>query len=368
MAYLLPRCSPILIIRLVKSPLQPTQTTPFNPLPSVLCRLVERCHIRYAEILEKYQLKANDAILAEERHLPLYDEIVKNHQVTYVAGGAAQNAARAAAYILPPKSVLFLGCVGNDELAHRLEAANTREGLDYAYQYREDDGTGACAVVITGHNRSLVSTLRAARKFNITHFNEPHVFASLNAAKVFYVEGYFLTHGLDCVLDLGSRATMRSTDTFVLNLAAPYLLHSYNNEVKQVLPYCDIVIGNEAEAFAYGASNNVPQDLHKIAQSISMLPKANPAKPRVVIFTQGAEATIYVTSYPTTGVPGDVKVVPVKPLEDGEIGDTNGAGDAFAGGFLAGWILGKNMQECVEIGHKMGGPQFKWPKVQVVET
>lgn len=49
------------------------------------------------DLLKKYNLKANDAILAEEKHLPLYDEIVKEHKVTYVAGGAVQNAARGAA-------------------------------------------------------------------------------------------------------------------------------------------------------------------------------------------------------------------------------------------------------------------------------
>ena len=49
------------------------------------------------ELLKKYNLKANDAILAGEQHLPLYDEIVKNHKITYVAGGASQNTARGAA-------------------------------------------------------------------------------------------------------------------------------------------------------------------------------------------------------------------------------------------------------------------------------
>jgi hypothetical protein len=50
-----------------------------------------------AKYLEKYELKANDAILAEEKHMPIYDDIVANAKVDYVAGGAAQNAARAAA-------------------------------------------------------------------------------------------------------------------------------------------------------------------------------------------------------------------------------------------------------------------------------
>ena len=64
--------------------------------------------------LKKYDLKANDAILADEKHMPMwvcggatrsgetflidrYDDIVAHAKVSYVAGGAGQNAARAAA-------------------------------------------------------------------------------------------------------------------------------------------------------------------------------------------------------------------------------------------------------------------------------
>lgn len=51
--------------------------------------------------LEKYGLKSNDAILAEDKHMPIYEDIVANADVTYVAGGAAQNAARGASVSLP---------------------------------------------------------------------------------------------------------------------------------------------------------------------------------------------------------------------------------------------------------------------------
>lgn len=82
-----------------------------------------------------------------------YDDVVKDYQVTYVAGGAAQNAARAAAYVLPPNHVVYVGAVGKDELAEQLQKANEKEGVVSAYQVVEDDKTGACAVVLTGHDR-----------------------------------------------------------------------------------------------------------------------------------------------------------------------------------------------------------------------
>ena len=51
-------------------------------------------------MLDKYGLKANDAILAEDKHMGLYDELAQR-DAKLIAGGAAQNTARGAA-VGPP--------------------------------------------------------------------------------------------------------------------------------------------------------------------------------------------------------------------------------------------------------------------------
>ena len=48
---------------------------------------------------------------------------------------------------------MYAGCVGDDELAEQLKAANAREGLAQVYQVKKGEKTGACGVIITGHNR-----------------------------------------------------------------------------------------------------------------------------------------------------------------------------------------------------------------------
>ncbi|KAI0038930.1 hypothetical protein FA95DRAFT_1612994 [Auriscalpium vulgare] len=78
-------------------------------------------------------------------------------------------------YVLPPDSVVYTGCVGDDELAEQLKAANAREGLKDAYLVKAGEKTGACAVVITGHDRSLVTTLHAAESFDKAHLSSPDV-------------------------------------------------------------------------------------------------------------------------------------------------------------------------------------------------
>jgi len=46
--------------------------------------------------LDKYGLEANNAILAEDKHVPMYQDMVDNFSVEYIAGGATQNSLRVA--------------------------------------------------------------------------------------------------------------------------------------------------------------------------------------------------------------------------------------------------------------------------------
>ncbi|KAF9260832.1 adenosine kinase [Marasmius fiardii PR-910] len=322
------------------------------------------------KLLEKYSLRANDAIRADERHAPIYDEIVKDHKVTYVAGGASQNTARGAAYVLPPNSVVYTGCVGEDDLAEQLKAANKREGLDEVYQVKKGEKTGACAVVITGQHRSLVTTLRAAEKFEKSHLSSPEVAPLIEGAKFFYVEGYFLTHGVESVLEVSQKAS-NASKTFILNLSAPFIPQFFGTQLQQVLPYTDVIIANETEAETWGSANGLPnpKDLAAVAKALFLQTKSNVARPRTVVITHGAEPTTVVSG----ADPDNAKTYPVQALATSDIVDTNGAGDAFAGGFIGALVAGKSLDEAVEAGHKMGamcvqqvGAQYKWPKVKIL--
>ena len=55
--------------------------------------------------------------------------------------------------------------------------------------------------------RSLVTTLGAAEKFERSHLSSPQVAPLIDAAKIFYVEGYFLTHGIETALEVSEKAS-----------------------------------------------------------------------------------------------------------------------------------------------------------------
>lgn len=333
------------------------------------------------KMLTKYGLKPNDAVLVNDSQKGIYAEVASLSPV-YVAGGAAQNAARCAQYVLPDNSTVYLGAVGNDELADQLREANKKAGLKEIYQVVQGSPTGACACLITDHNRSLCTQLGAAEKFSSSHLKTGPVVEAIKQAKYYYLGGFFLTHGIESSLEL-AQAAAQNQKVFAMNLSAPFIAQFFKDNVTQVIPYVDYLFGNESEAAAYAAAHGWDTtDPATIAVRISALPKKVESRPRVVIITQGPESTIVASNSKAVFASssnlkqvesGYALIVPVSPLKHEDIVDTNGAGDAFAGGVLGGLVLGKPIEECVEIGHKLGqmcvgqvGPQLKWPKVPIV--
>lgn len=322
-----------------------------------------KCSIHHLQ----YNLKSNDAILAGEEHMPIYKDIVDNYKIAYVAGGAAQNAARCAQYVLPANSTAYFGAVGDDDLADQLRAANDKEGLHSAYQVVKGTPTGSCAVIITGHDRSLCTNLGAAEKFDKSHLASSESKKLIDGAKYFYMGGFFLTHGVESGLQLAQTAVEKGA-LFSLNLSAPFIAEFFNKQLDTVLPYTELVFGNESEAESYAKSHGLDtKDVAKIAQSIADFENKT-GKQRKVIITQGADPTIVAVSGGSSP-----KTIPTAKIDGSKIIDTNGAGDAFAGGVIGAIIAGKSLDEAVAVGQKLGGlcitqvgPVLPFPKQQVL--
>ena len=118
-------------------------------------------------------------------------------------------------------------------------------------------------------------------------------------------------------------------------------------------PYWDYLFGNESEALAYAESHDLKTtSIPEIAKAIALLPKVNGARERIVVITQGAEPTIVAVA---KGKEAVVTEYPTAKIADEEIVDSNGAGDAFAGGFMGKLVLGGNLESCVKAGQWLAG-------------
>ncbi|KAI1180436.1 adenosine kinase [Nemania sp. FL0916] len=318
------------------------------------------------DLLSKYGLKANDAILAGKEHLPIYEDLLNNYDAKLIAGGAAQNTARGAQYMLAPNSVVYLGCVGDDKYAAILRDAVKQVGLRVEYQVDANTPTGRCGVVITGANRSLCTDLAAANNYSASHLRSPDIWALAEAADFFYVGGFHFTVCVDAIMALAEEAASKNK-AFIVNLSAPFIPQFFGKDLAASAPYWDYIICNETEAASYATHHDLAHladNVPAIASALANLPKKNTQRPRVAVITQGTNPTIVAVQ----GRDG-VKEYPVHVINAEKINDTNGAGDAFAGGFVAGLVQGKDIDASVDMGQWLAalsiqelGPSYPFPK------
>jgi len=294
-------------------------------------------------ILEKYNLEANGAILGDERHATLYDELASLPNVEFVAGGSAENTVRALQWILgKPHVSTFIGCIGRDKYGQLLEEKAHKDGVFTCNQVHDTLATGTCAVIITGHNRSLVANLSAAKEFNFDHVKKPENWVYVDKASFIYATSYVLNVTPLGTQLLGEHAT-NNNKTFALNLSAPYLCSMHKTEMEKLMPYVDILFGNETEAVTFAQEQKLGStNIEEIALLIAKLPKVS-GKPRLVIITQGTDPVLVVKD-------GQLSRFPVERIPDDQIVDTNAAGDCFTGGFLAQYIQDKSIETCVRCG------------------
>ncbi|XP_039756135.1 adenosine kinase [Pararge aegeria] len=296
------------------------------------------------DLLMKYDLHPDDAIMAEEKHMPLYTELVDNYNAEFIAGGSVQNTLRVAQWILKkPNICTYFGCVGNDNYAKILRERAMSEGVTVHYQVSQEAPTGTCAVLVTGTHRSLCANLAAAQKFTPDHLEKPECKKSIENAKFFYASGFFVAVSPESIMLLAERANTGG-HTFIMNLSAPFVSQFFKEPLQKLLPYVDVLFGNESEADAFAKAFGITEtDLKKIALEIAALPKLKTTRERVVVITQGKEPVILVEGTKLT-------LIPVTELSRDQIVDTNGAGDAFTGGFLSQMVLGKPWDVCVKCG------------------
>uniref|UniRef100_UPI00398F4D3A adenosine kinase-like isoform X1 n=2 Tax=Pristiophorus japonicus TaxID=55135 RepID=UPI00398F4D3A len=334
------------------------QTLRENSLFGMGNPLLDICAVVDKDFLDKYGLKTNDQILADEKHKELFDELVKKFKVEYHAGGSTQNSVKVAQWMIqqPHKVATFFGCIGRDKFGEILKKKAEEAHVDAHYYEQSEQPTGTCAACITGDNRSatpfrkhslrsLVANLAAANCYKKEkHLDQKENWQLVEKAKVYYIAGFFITVSTESILKVATHVS-ESNKILGLNLSAPFISQFFKEDLMKIIPYVDILFGNETEAATFAREQGFEtEDIKEIAKKAQGLPKVNEKRQRIIVFTQGKDDSIVATADKVTAYP----VLDIKP---DEIVDTNGAGDAFVGGFLSQLVYDQPLEECIRAGH-----------------
>ena len=295
--------------------------------------------------LTKYKLKLNNAILADETHAAMFEELVTYNPV-FVAGGATQNSMRVAQWMLNTyntRATSFFGSVGKDAHGAKLRECAAADGLHVSYLEHTGIKTGTCAVCVVDSERSLVADLSAANHFHHDHLATPASQEIIAKGRFFYSAGFHLTVSPTAVMTLAEHAKANNK-VFLINLAAPFIIELFTDPLMAAIRFADFVFGNESEAKTLGKVQGWGDNVQEIALKTAQLEKANDSRSRTVVFTQGADPTVVVHQ-------GKIYTFDVPTMATSSIVDTNGAGDAFVGGFLSRLALDLPLEQCVNAGH-----------------
>ncbi|TGZ65835.1 hypothetical protein CRM22_005672 [Opisthorchis felineus] len=299
------------------------------------------------DIYDRYKLKKDDALLAAEHHLPLFDEIAQNPTTGYAAGGATLNTMRMIKWILQePHECTYIGCIAADEAGERLRKECEKVQLITHLEVTQSEAaTGKCAVLLHGKCRSMVTHVGAAADLTLGHILNPDTWHSIEHASAYYIAGFATDTCFEGVLEVAKHARSRGK-LFAFNLSSPAILQLFKDQMDAIFPYVDILFGNSSEAQAYAELHELSgQALENIVlklASITSVKSENPRK-RIVLITQGQDPVL-------VGKSGEKEVMhfPVYPVSDKDIVDTNGAGDAFVAGFLAEYVRSSSIEKAVE--------------------
>eukprot|EP01071_Lankesteria_metandrocarpae_P003996 Lankesteria_metandrocarpae@DN3315_c0_g1_i1.p1 len=314
------------------------------------------------ELLRKYKMNPNDMIFETEAQTGLYEDLKGHAGVVFTSGGATQNSIRVfAALSKTGDTASYTGCAGRDEHSDVMKQLCETNGVKTEYCVNDDNPTGVCGVCINGSNRSLCTRLGAANHYKLDFLKEK-AWHLVEAADMVYSAGYFLTVCPDG-MELVGRHCAEKQKCFLTNLSATFLVQNFLDVMMKVFYYADYVFGNDEEWILFAKMKNFgTTNIIEIAKLAAKLPKAN-VLPRVIIITQGSEATVAVhQDHDTPERPGEfhhfsellepeVAMYEVIALSESEIVDTNAAGDAFVGGFLHGLSTGGSLKAAVLYGH-----------------
>lgn len=233
-----------------------------------------------------------------------------------VPGGSPANVIKNAS-MLGLDTSLF-GTVGNDAYGKKYAEYFRKYGVSTFLDVAKG-GSGLCYVLVApdGEKASVVDMGVAGR----------HRFCNLKQATVFHTSGYELLANENKTLEAIRNAKQLGA-AISFDLADPFAVKTKRKAVEELLPEISVLFATQEEAVELTGL--------KPRQSLEELVRICP----LVAMKKGKKGSVV----------RDAKSQYMIPAYKANVVNTNGAGDAYAAGFLFGFIRGLSPEECGHFG------------------
>ena len=282
------------------------------------------------DFLKEHGLSHGHGIKTKAKKTDKILQAMGNETTLSAGGGAANSAATFAA--LGGKAA-FQGVVGKDKHGKVFKKSLKDVGIDATALKKSDRKTTVILVPITPDNeRSFASHAGAYKDLSKKTIDKKQI---ANSDSV-YVEAYNVSeseNGYAACIKALKTAKKNNTESF-LNLSDANVIRNYAEEIAALIDAADFVIMNKDEAITLEGTNTVEEAIKSLAE-----------KGIKGIVTAGENGAYVLNDEGRT-----IEHFKVQKLNSSEIVNHNGAGDAFAGGYLYGRLNGYCNQKAVKLG------------------
>lgn len=296
-----------------------------------------------SEFLREYNLEKDCAYVYGPQYRTLFETILADRTLSVAPGGSGLNTARVAQWVWQhvlqkPGYVMYVGCVGKDKHGDQIRSASEADGVTMELEVSSDKRSGLCAVCRDGNSHTLVVHPSSASSLSDGFVSSAAVQEGQRSAKIIYTTAYANVFRVHQTLHLITSSRCHtlpdgSKQLAAMGLSNKRVLDDFGEDLVDVLEKLDVIIGNQEEMYDLAMMLQwVPGEMSdmELAKKIATEMMYDQHGVRRVIMTRGAEPIIYATS---AGESGEVPVV-ANCAHSAKLVAT-GAGDAFAGGFLA---------------------------------
>ena len=225
----------------------------------------------------------------------------------------------------------FNTVIADDKFGRLFKESLTEANVEFLSPFLTDSSksTALCFTFITPNkNRTFAVFSNISSEINDNFVN----YDAIKNSKIFYTDASDIDNDgpKSKVINKAITAAESSSTLIAFNLNNSYFAEINRDEIISLLPKIDIIIGNEPDSRVLFKTDNLEDIINNYLKHS-----------QIVIITQEEKGAIIATK--------DKRFhIPTKVLQE-KIIDLNGAGDAFAGGFLYGYTHGYSLEESSEI-------------------
>jgi sugar/nucleoside kinase (ribokinase family) len=245
-----------------------------------------------------------------------------------ISGGSAANTVAGAAG-LGVRSA-FVGRVAADSLGdfftHDIRAAGVHFATAPATGGRP---TGRCLILVTPDGERTMNTyLGACQELDAADLDAELVAAS----GILYLEGYLWDPAAPrAAMQAAIKVARAAGNKVAFTLSDVFCVNGHRGDFRDLLEsHVDIMFGNENEVKALYETDDLDAAMAELSRHAC-----------ITVVTRSAKGAVVVGGGHRYEVPGEAVA---------QVVDTTGAGDLFAGGFLAGLVQGRTLPDCARMG------------------